>query len=386
MYCSQCGKKIGDTMLFCPFCGEPVVIPDQDDDRAPCAAQSTDVSAQEVAPEEADVSAQEAAPGIADALTPEAPAPAGETVEDAEAELLDWSRDRSRRAQDDEWSPRYASEEPFEPLKLEQEAPPPDQEDWKAEIAQKKQAQASGRKAPETRRGEGEPIRLEGSAPRLEKEAEGAKRSGKSRASRRKHANTLVPPKTMNPNDIFMQSRASAFDEDYDEYDEDPDDDFAIDDDEGSFFMRHVRGIVGLALFVILVLMFVIFSFSKAGQYTLAKANLAWSVDAYSQLGYESYQAGRYAQAGLYYEHALQRDAKNYSLASSAAMAYYQAGKADKATEMLKKCVEIDPTLLEPYVYLLKLYPEVAERPWDITQLLQQGYQMTGDTRLNVTG
>ena len=31
MYCSHCGKKVGDTMLFCPFCGEAIVIPDQDD-------------------------------------------------------------------------------------------------------------------------------------------------------------------------------------------------------------------------------------------------------------------------------------------------------------------------------------------------------------------
>jgi hypothetical protein len=53
---------------------------------------------------------------------------------------------------------------------------------------------------------------------------------------------------------------------------------------------------------------------------------------------------------------------------------------------MLKKCVEINPTLLEPCIYLLKLYPDAAQRPWDITQLLQQGYQQTGDSRLNVTG
>ena len=46
----------------------------------------------------------------------------------------------------------------------------------------------------------------------------------------------------------------------------------------------------------------------------------------------------------------------------------------------------IDPAKLEPYIYLLKLYPDAASRPWDVTQLLQQGYQRTGDTRLNVSG
>ena len=42
MYCSHCGKKVTDTMLFCPFCGDPIVIPDQDDDEpAPGQAEET---------------------------------------------------------------------------------------------------------------------------------------------------------------------------------------------------------------------------------------------------------------------------------------------------------------------------------------------------------
>ena len=72
--------------------------------------------------------------------------------------------------------------------------------------------------------------------------------------------------------------------------------------------MRHIRGIVGLALFVILLLMFVIFAFSKAGQQSLARVNLAWSTDAYSQLGYQSYQAERYDRGGPVLRAALQRD------------------------------------------------------------------------------
>ena len=161
---------------------------------------------------------------------------------------------------------------------------------------------------------------------------------------------------------------------------------FDFEDDEGSFFMRHLRGIVGLALFAILLLMFVIYAFSKPGQLSLARINAAWSKDAYSTLGFEYYQAGNYSQAGLYYERALQRDPTSYSFASSAAMAYLEAGDNERATAMLKRCAEIDPAKLEPYAYLLKLYPDAASRPWDITQLLQQGYQRTGDTRLNVTG
>ena len=32
MYCSRCGKKVLDEMLYCPFCGAKIIIPDQSDD------------------------------------------------------------------------------------------------------------------------------------------------------------------------------------------------------------------------------------------------------------------------------------------------------------------------------------------------------------------
>ena len=67
-------------------------------------------------------------------------------------------------------------------------------------------------------------------------------------------------------------------------------------------------------------------------------------------------------------------------------MSYEKSGNKEKETEMLKRCIEIAPNQLEPYIYLLNLYPDAAQRPWDITQLLQKGYQNTGDSRLNVTG
>ena len=118
----------------------------------------------------------------------------------------------------------------------------------------------------------------------------------------------------------------------------------------------------------------------------LARANLAWRKDIYSAIGYQYYQDAQYDQAGLYYERALSRDPGNYSYASSAAMAYVTGGNTNKAAAMLKKCVEIDPDRVEPYVYLLNLYPEAASRPWDVTQLIRDGYVKTGDGRLAVTG
>ena len=388
MYCSHCGKKVGDTMLFCPFCGEPIVIPEQDDD-VNAAKKETDVG-MELPPEVPEKSEAAEIPEAEPAPVGESEAPreAGtpEGADDAAAELVEWNRERLSHV--DEWARPEPLQEPFSPLELTQD-PPPDTGELREEIERRKQSITLEKKPPETRRTEETPVRLDGSAPNLNLEVEGAKPApGKQGA--RKHANTLVPPKTMDPNDIFMDSKAADYDA-YDPYDDEPagdyDEGFVYEDDEeASFFMRHLRGIVGLALFVILLLLFVIYAFSKAGQISLARINAAWSTEAYSTLGYQNYQDGQYAQAGLYYERALQRDAGNYSFASSAAMAYYEANDTEKSAAMLKKCVEIDPTKLEPYVYLLKLYPDAASRPWDITQLLQQGYRQTGDSRLNVTG
>ena len=48
MFCSQCGKKVNDTMLFCPFCGAALVLPEQDD--AKPAAPETPLMDESTAP------------------------------------------------------------------------------------------------------------------------------------------------------------------------------------------------------------------------------------------------------------------------------------------------------------------------------------------------
>lgn len=391
-------------MLFCPFCGKPIVIPEQDD--APAAVPATDAP---VVPTEGGLAKADTGP------KPEADAPGAEplpvddkptsvlsdgeaaevgaedpTVDDAAAELLDWSQTRKRHMEADVWARPDPTAGDFAPLELEETVEQSQEATWKEELTRKKQSVIHEKKPPEMKRGDESPVRLDGNAPKLDLDVQDAKPRAKGQ-KHRKHANTLVPPKTMDPDDIFMDDRRAAYDEDdpydYDDRDDGSDGGFSYEDeDEGSFFMRHLRGIVGLALFVILLLLIVIFAFSRAGQLSLARANVAWSRDAYSTLGYQYFQAGDYRQAGLYYERALQRDPDSYSFASSAAMAYLEAGENEKAAAMLKRCAEIDPAKLEPYVYLLKLYPDAASRPWDITQLLQQGYQQTGDARLNVTG
>lgn len=181
------------------------------------------------------------------------------------------------------------------------------------------------------------------------------------------------------------QSRGGKSRRDLD--DDDLDDDFDDDDDDDreGFLARHVRGIVGLVLFLVLLAVLAAYGLSEPGQKSLAKLNvtLPLKAEVYGKLGKESYQAGDYAQAGAYYERALAREPASYGYASSAAMAYVNLNDTAKATAMLKKCVELNPDAVEPYVYLLNLYPDAKTRPWEITQLLEQGYQKTGDVRLN---
>jgi len=402
VYCSHCGKKVGEDMLFCPFCGKPIVIPEQDDESlaapvdAVAASEAEGGDGHDAGNQEAeavDLTAEKTDNKPTSVLkVDDAPddAKTAEPLTDAAAELLDWDRARKRHLEADVWARPEAPAEDFSPLTLAQADEKLEESDWKEAVSKKKEAVTLEKKPPEMKRDEEAPVRLDGAAPKLELDIQGAKPRDKGKKTR-KPANTLVPPKTMDPDDIFMDRKRAPYEAD-DPYDDDGEGDglggsFAFEeDDEGSFFLRHLRGIVGLALFVILLLMFVIFAFSRAGQVSLARVNAAWSKDAYSTLGYQYYQAGDYSQAGLYYERALQRDPNSYSYASSAAMAYLEAGDNEKAAAMLKRCAEIDPTKLEPYVYLLRLYPDAASRPWDITQLLQQGYQKTGDARLNVTG
>ena len=441
MYCSHCGKKVIDTMLFCPFCGDPIVIPDQDDEvpsqptaeereprharrngedtYEPSAASPTepaDAPTGSDATPDAKANGFEAAsagldagadhePGLTDtpkdsatvddpwaARTQEETASeplwpsdeeweamrsefekAGEapdTPEDAKAELEQWSRARGRLSE------ALSENETFSPLTLEQDEA---DEDWREEIERKKKSVVQERKPPAVRQDGAPKARLEGRAPKLKEKAGSEDAPGK----KRKPASTLVPAKAQSLDELFM--------DDEDELDDFEggfaEEEFVYEDEgESSFFMRHIRGFVGLALLMILALMFVIYAFSKAGQLSLARVNLAWSVNAYRQLGDTSSEAGQYESAGQYYERALSRDEDNYDLASAAAMAYIRAENLEKATQMLKRCAALRPEALEAYYYLLQLYPDAANRPWEVTQLIQQGYQLTGDSRLNVTG
>jgi hypothetical protein len=205
-----------------------------------------------------------------------------------------------------------------------------------------------------------------------------------------------APMREFNPDDIFMDEvhHEDAYDDEYDDaYDrtelDDDDDDF-IDDFEfeekehGGFFQRHIRGIVGLLLFLLLLVICAVWAFSPKGQLVLAKMNLAWTPQVYADLGYAAYQQDSDKLAARYYEKALARDESNYEYAHSAMVAYYDAGETESAAAMLKKCIEMDPDNPEPYQEMLILYPDDESRPWEITELIRLGYQRTGHEALKL--
>ena len=379
MFCSRCGKKVMEDMLFCPYCGAELVLPEQD---------SGEIDAEEKSAEKA----ASAAPKL-ERFTFDIPSEDGEAPQRApEAE----ARVEPQRTL-----------EPFPHVVRSLENPLGDDaflDDFEDEPQNQDAQEPSG---------EGNADALDGylnggREPRKADEYTAKPGEAESFASRQRSADTLVPDRSLRSEDIFMDDISDAedewdafdaFEDDFDNhrdgdrhrhahYEDDDDDD--DDDDEGdgnrSFFMRHVRGIVGFILFLALILLLVFYFLSDAGQTSLARINATLPIvksDIYAGLGRQYYEEGNYAQAGLYYERALAREPGSFNWASSAAMAYEKQGDIEKETDMLVKCIGIDPNAPEPYYYLLDLYPNASSRPADVAELLRQGYQITGDSRLD---
>lgn len=373
MFCSQCGKKVLDSMLFCPFCGAQIIIPDQDAQTGPEAPAPEPVKAPETPARESetppvfsfDLPEEAEAPTPAPAMPEEAP-----VVED----LFPWEAEETE-AEETVPEPQRPMEdlpEPAEAIPEPVEDPPLDRRSKNAGNI------VPGRRSRETYVPD-KPLDRSAmflddaddfDAPEdptddyddfeeaLEREERRARRKDKKRSQRQE------------------RPRRPAYDED----DEDEDED----DEDRGFFMRHIRGIVGILLFLVLLAVLGIYLLSDAGQRSLARINatLPLRADVYKVIAYEHYQSGEYAQSGTYYERALARDPGNYDFAASAAMAYLSAGDNDRAAEMLRKCIQLKPEAVEPYLYLLNLYPTANSRPWDVAQLLKQGYEKTGDQRL----
>ena len=350
MYCGQCGKKVMDNMLFCPFCGAPIVIPDQDVPEAPApepVEKPVEKPVEQPVEQPASVPAPEKPQSLFDAVDRPAPRSVPKQVPVEEFEPLRFDFDEPEPSE----APKAPVEEPQEPAA---DVPAEDAvEDIPAPLPPKRRSMP---KRPENRRN--------------------------------RSANTYIPVKEMDLNDIFMDGGDQEDEYDMDDGYSDPyggryADSFEYEEPEsGSFFQRHIRGIVALILMLILLVVFGAWAISPRGQRVLAQANLAWSAEAYADLGYQAYQSDNDLLAARYYERALSRDPDNYEYAHSAMVAYYEADKLESAAAMLKKCVDLDPDNPEPYEEMLILYPDPETRPWDIKELIRMGYQRTGAEKL----
>lgn len=319
MFCSQCGKKVMDTMLFCPFCGAAIVIPEQEEEL-----------------------------------------PASETAERTlKPEILQEKIFEEQAAEEAD------AEEKFEPLNVHfsEEAEKTEEKDIADTVSELLSSQLRQ-----------EPVRLHGLKPDLT----AARQFGAPQiASARNTSDTFVPQRDFDPDDMFMD----ADDEEYDDYDYE--DEEYEEQDEGSFWLSHIRGLVAVALFAIVAAVLVGWSFSNSGQQALARADLAWRATPYAEIAYGAYQRGAYSQAGSYYAKAVERDADNYDYAYSAGVAYYMAQDMMNAEAMARHAIQISPEKIGAYELILRVYPDASLRPLEIQSLLNSGYEKTGDSRLN---
>ncbi|MEE1199978.1 MAG: hypothetical protein U0L09_04940 [Christensenellales bacterium] len=153
---------------------------------------------------------------------------------------------------------------------------------------------------------------------------------------------------------------------------------------EHSFFSRHARGIVTLILLVLVSAVIVGWTMSDRGQLFLAEYNLAWKSAPYEELAYAAYSQQDYHKSAQYYENAFQREQNNARLANSAGIAYLYCGNATKSTEFARIVIDLEPNAADGYLLLTRLYPNPATRPWEITSMLKSGYEITGNEELKV--
>ena len=330
MYCSQCGKKVMDTMLFCPFCGSPIVIPEQDEKTGTPAAEN----AAQAAKPQPDVSRESIFERNESDMAAEA---GGAKIE-------------------------------FVPLDMNLLWKEPDVKEESAEEAHIEESPVHQPK---------EAIRLQGRRPDLS--AERADDAPKKAA--RKNQDSAVPQRKFDPDDIFFdddEDDEDDYEDDFDDDSDDLDDEFDFEEPESSsFFIRHIRGFVSLIMFAIVAAVLAGWAFSSSGQETLARSGFAWRADVYVEVALEAYQNGSYAQAGRYYAEAFERAPERYEYANSAGVAYYMANDYGNAESMARKAIDVNSSRKEAYDLLFRLYPDRQTRPTEIQNLLLKGYQLT---------
>ena len=202
-----------------------------------------------------------------------------------------------------------------------------------------------------------------------------------------RRVNTVVPPRTPDPDDLFLEDEADAEDDIADFVDEYLSDYRYEERPGGNFFVRHIRGFVTLILLLVFALGIYFWLAFGSGQRLMGQLYISGNPATYVELGKEAETAGDYAEAGDYFLKALEvrgaeLDSSDRDTAVNAANAYIRAENAGRAAEALEYLIAIDPNDPAPYNTLKQLYPDAASRPQRVTQLLQQGAQNTGDASL----
>lgn len=360
MYCSRCGKKVLDSMLFCPFCGAEIVVPDQGgegktfENPAPVIRDySFDFDA---AAEEDEVpKSDDAAPEPVE--TPDEPSLAPELLaeaEDIDEDLMRYLRkgapEKATPAPDkaapaSESPRREAASDMF----MEEEAPEAPEDDFDAyeNALDRARRERKGR--------------------RYRQEDEEDDDEYHSRSGGLVVALVLfliiaaaaiygfsTPGQTMLarldlPLPIVRPATYARLAQEADQADNPA--------QAAQYYERALQS-------------------GENADYALAAAR------DYGRLGYEAYRAGNYILAGDYYERALSKMPDSYDYAASAAMSYISAGERDRATQMLIRCTQLKPDTVDAYIRLQELYPDAATRPEEIRTILEEGYRLTGDGRL----
>jgi len=316
--CAHCGKKNSEDRLFCGFCGMPLGTPEK--------------------------------------------APAGDEIERL---LFGRPKDEQRRA---ERAPEPAADVPEEkpaerPVRPAPSRPAPGAPPRRLTKAPEEPAGPLAKpilSEPVELRAKRPPVLMRSAAP------------GKPR-----NPNTIVPPRTADFDDMFMEDGDSAYD-----FDSDDMDDRYPDVPRQGFMARHARGLVSLTLLTLTLLIVGYWLIFGAGQRVLGQLYLSDNPETYIALGDEAEQSGAHEVAGAYYLKALELKPRDRNYAIKAANAYIVAGNSGKTTAAIEKLIAIEPDDVSAYLTLQSLYPDPAARPVKVQQLLEQGYQRTGDARL----
>ena len=408
MYCTKCGKKNADDRLFCGFCGSPLDAPEQAP--SPEDAERKLYGRPEPAPSvgESAPAVREMEAGAEKAAGPEAQSEASLSRRARRERQAEAAAREAAAREGDEWpeldieppiAPRtHARPAPVERTRTHSAEPPrpeADEEGFCAGALDEEYGEAADIPPEEDAPDEAEdplarpllrePVELRAKhPPRLSRQSAPVKPHAAAGARR---VNTVVPPRTPDPDDLFLEDEADAEDDIADFVDEYLNDYRYEERPGGNFFVRHIRGFVTLILLLVFALGIYFWLAFGSGQRLMGQLYISGNPATYVELGKEAEAAGDYAEAGDYFlkaleVHGAELDSSDRDTAVNAANAYIRAENAGRAAEALEYLIAIDPNDPAPYNTLKQLYPDAASRPQRVTQLLQQGAQNTGDASL----